>query len=97
MKYILPSRYSQLLFLLDVTSVIFCGRFLVSLPRMMLSYAAAENCVTGRHMENIRVKSTLIKCSHAVLRIISPTTARRRRFRSWLWDTGRGFFPGSPE
>lgn len=96
MKYI-PPCYSQLLFLLDVTSVIFYGRFLVSLPRMMLSYAAAENCVTGRHIENIRVKLTLIKRSHAVLRIISPTAARRLHFKSWLWDTGRGFFPGSPE
>lgn len=63
----------------------------------MLSYAAAENCVTGRHMENIRVRPTLIKRSHAVLGIISPTTAGRLRFRSWRWDAGRGFFPGSPE
>lgn len=31
--YFPPSRYSRLLFLLDVTSVIFYGRFLVCLPR----------------------------------------------------------------
>jgi hypothetical protein len=65
---------------------------------MMLSYAAAEDCTTEQRTENITVESTLIKSSHAVLCIISPTTAGGRCFRSWRWDAVEsGFFPGSAE
>lgn len=83
----------------NAISVIFQWWFFYFVSQeMVLSYAAAEDCVTEQCRENITVESTLIKSSHAVLCIISPTTAGRPCFRSWRWNAvERGFFPGSAE
>lgn len=46
-------------------------------PQMMLSCAAAEDCVMEQYTENIAVKLTLIRSSHAVLCVVSSTAAGR--------------------